>query len=108
MTMTASTGESHAVVWPRGAKAVEIAPLADRLETLEGKTVVELWDYMFRGDEIFPWLEEELAKRYPGIEFVGYDQFGSTHGEDETKILAELPARLKELGADAVISGMGC
>lgn len=104
-----SAGEStYAAVWPRSAKAVEVMPLAKRLETLEGKKVVELWDYMFRGDEIFPWIEAELAERYPGIEFVGYDQFGSTHGEDETRILAELPERLKALGADAVISGMGC
>ncbi len=98
----------YSVVWPRGAKTLEIRPLAKRLDTLKGKTVCELWDYLFRGDEIFPMFEEYLAQRYPGIKFIGYKEFGSTHGAHEKEILANLPAKLKQLGADAVISGMGC
>ena len=99
---------AYEVLWPRGAKTIEIAPLAARLETLDGKRVCQLWDYLFRGDEIFALLEDELRNRFPGITFVGYDEFGSTHGEDEGEILASLPRRLKELEVDAVISGMGC
>jgi len=33
---------------------------------------------------------------------------GSTHGGDEKDALAALPKRFKELGVDAVISGMAC
>jgi hypothetical protein len=51
---------------------------------------------------------EELASRFPGVRFVRYDTFGSTHGRDEQRVLAELPAKLKALGVDAVISGMAC
>lgn len=29
----------YAVVWPRGQKAVDIKPMAQRLTTLEGKTI---------------------------------------------------------------------
>lgn len=103
-----SNNGTYEVVWPRGAKTIGVTPLAKRLDTLQGKTVAQLWDYLFRGDEIFPILEEALAHRYPGIKFVRYDVFGSTHGEDEAAILDGLPAKLKELGADAVISGMAC
>jgi hypothetical protein len=53
-------------------------------------------------------LEEELARRFPGVRFVRYDAFGSTHGRDEQRVLAELPAKLKALEVDAVISGMAC
>ena len=98
----------YQVLWPRGEKTIEVTPLAPRLDSLEGKTVCQLWDYLFRGDEVFALLEEEMRARYPGIEFVSYEEFGSTHGEDETEILQQLPARLKALGVDAVISGMGC
>lgn len=98
----------YQVLWPRGQKTIELTPLATRLETLEGKTVCQLWDYLFRGDEIFALLEEELRSRYPGISFIGFAEFGSTHGEDEGEVLASLPRRLKELEVDAVISGMGC
>ena len=66
---------SYSVVWPRGEKTQEIAPLAGRLDSLEGKTVGFLWDYLFRGDEIFPLLEEGLKQRYPKINFVNYSFF---------------------------------
>jgi hypothetical protein len=42
------------------------------------------------------------------VRFVRYDAFGSTHGRDEQRVLAELPAKLKALEVDAVISGMAC
>ncbi len=104
----ADDGGNYEVLWPRGPRTIEITPLAARLDSLEGKTVCQLWDYLFRGDEIFALLEDELSGRFPGIKFVSYAEFGSTHGEDEGEILASLPRRLKELEVDAVISGMGC
>jgi len=99
---------NYSVVWPRSERTVAHSELAPRLDSLEGKTVCQLWDYLFRGDEIFPIIERELAGRYPGINFVPYSEFGSTHGDDEREIVANLPRRLEALGADAVISGMGC
>jgi hypothetical protein len=100
--------ETYRVVWPRGAKTVRATDTAPRLDTLEGKTIGQLWDDLFRGDEIFPILEEEIARRFPGVTFVRYDVFGSTHGRDEQRVLAELPDKLRELKVDAVISGMAC
>ncbi len=100
--------DSNAVYWPRGAKTNKAKPLAPRVTSLEGKTVAFLWDYLFRGDEIFPIVQRELSARFPGMRFIGYAEFGSTHGEDEREILASLPERLKTLGVDAVVSGMGC
>jgi hypothetical protein len=96
------------VLWPRGRKTVDVRPLAKRLDTLEGRTLGELWDDLFRGDEIFPMLREALARRFPGVRFVDYRVFGSTHGGDEHTTIAELPAKLREHGVDAVISGMAC
>jgi hypothetical protein len=99
---------TYAVVWPRSPMSVEKKALAPRLASLEGRTVAFLWDYMFRGDEIWPTLKEALASRFPGVKFVDHDAFGSTHGEDEQRVLAEMPAKLRALGVDAVVSGMGC
>lgn len=96
------------VVWPRAERQMEISPVAPRLASLEGKTIVQLWDYVFRGDEVFDLLEEGLQARYPNVKFISWQEFGSTHGDNEREILDALPARLQELGADAVISGMGC
>lgn len=98
----------YEVVWPRGKRPSETRRFAERLDNLAGKTVCELWDWIFRGDEVFAVIEKELAKRYPGIKFVNYDVFGSIHGDKETETLAALPDRLKQSKCDAVISGIGC
>ncbi|MDX2156009.1 MAG: hypothetical protein SFW09_05800 [Hyphomicrobiaceae bacterium] len=99
---------TYAVVWPRSARSVEVKALAPRLPTLEGRTIAFLWDYLFRGDEIWPVLSAELGRRFPGMRFIGWEEFGSTHGDEEHKVLAELPGKLKSLKVDAVVSGMGC
>jgi hypothetical protein len=80
--------------------------LAARPASLDGKTVAQLWDYLFRGDEAFAILEEGLRERFPGIRFVSWRELGNTHGSDERAVIAALPQRLKELKVDAVISAM--
>jgi hypothetical protein len=94
--------------WPRAARQERVRQLAPRLASLEGKTVAQLWDQLFKGDVVFELLEEALRKQFPGIKFVSWREFGSTHGGEEKEALAALPRRLKELGVDAVISGMAC
>ena len=94
--------------WPRGELQQRTRSLAPRLDTLAGKTVAQLWDELFKGDEVFALLEEGLKARFPDIRFVSWREFGSTHGAMEKDALARLPQRLTELGVDAVISGMAC
>ena len=96
------------VVWPSGRSTVSGAKLAKRLDTLDGKVVAELWDWVFKGDIMFEALEDELAKKHPGIKFIGWREFGEIHGEHEKHVLDALPHKLKELGVDAVICGVGC
>jgi len=101
-------GTTYRVLWPRGKKVLKTTPLAKRLPTLEGKTICELWDWIFRGDEIFPVLEKMLSDRYPGVKFVSYKEFGNTHGPEEAKVVGNLKTTLKKHGCDAVISAVGC
>lgn len=97
----------YEVVWPRGNRVAETVPYARRLDTLEGKTVCELSNLIYRSDELFPLLEKALSKRYEGIKFVSYETFGSIHGGEERKVIAALPDALKQNKCDAVISGVG-
>jgi hypothetical protein len=106
--MADSSDGHYRVVWPRSERMSELRPLAPRLTSLNGVKVAQLWDFLFRGDEVFDALEPALRARFPEIEFVSWREFGNTHGEDEVQILADLPQRFKELGIGAVISGMGC
>lgn len=98
----------YEVVWPRGKRTLQGIGLARRPNTLSGKTVAELWNGGFRGDEIFRILREELKNRFPGIKFVPWEEFGRMGGFEEDKILAELPSKLKTKGCDVAIAGMGC
>src|ERR1043166_7952046 len=95
----------YEVLWPRAPRQVKRKALARRPDSLEGKTVAQLWDFIFRGNEVFDALEEGLKARYPGVKFVSWKEFGNTHGGQERQVVADLPRRLKELGVDAVISG---
>jgi hypothetical protein len=98
----------YEVLWPRGRRAGRPGRLAKRLDTLEGKTIGELWNLDFHGDELFRALETELTGRYPGIKFVSYNKFGSPHGAEEAAVLAALRDSLSDNGCEAVISGVGC
>ncbi len=99
---------TYDVVWPRSPRGVQERRRADRLNTLGGKRVAFLWDYLFRGDELFPVLADELTRRFWDIEIVGYEEFGNLHGADEKERIGQLPQDLRNRGVDAVVSGMGC
>ena len=98
----------YEVVWPRAERRLKMRPLARRLDTLNGKTVAQLWDFLFAGDEVFAALEVKLREQYPEVKFVSWREFGSTHSVNEKELLASLPQRFKELGVDAAISSMAC
>lgn len=94
-------------VWPLGKSAYAIAAPRSRLADLNGKTIGELWNRVFRGEEIFPVLRAALKERFPGIRIVDYSNFGATHGAGQEQALAEMPQLLARHGIDAVISGVG-
>lgn len=99
---------TYDTVWPRSSRGVTTHRNAPRLDSLEGKRIGFLWDFLFRGDELFPVLEKELINRFVGVEIVGYDEFGNTHGSDEHEMIQGLPGALANRHIDAVVSGMGC
>lgn len=104
-----SSGDGvYAVVWPSGDRRQKMRPLARRLDTLKGKTVAQLWDFLFAGDVVFTALEDKLREEYPDVKWVSWREFGSTHAVNEKELLASLPQRFKELGVDAAISCMAC
>ncbi len=98
----------YEVVWPKSPRGVQSRRAANRLSTLEGKRIGFVWDYLFRGEEIFPVLERALTERYPGLAVVGYDTFGNIHGPAEHALVEALPGTLDEHGIDAVVVGNGC
>lgn len=104
---SSSTEPQYDVVWPLGKPAYAARAPNERVADLANKVIGETWDYLFRGEEWFPILREELSKRYPGIRFVTYDTFGNLHGPNQRALIAKLPELLRKHQVDAVISGIG-
>jgi len=103
--------EKYEVVWPLGKSAYQQATLAARLPDLTGKTICELSHFEYKGEEIFPALEDALRKRYKDIKFVSYETFGNfrdprIHGVELEKFPG-LRDLLLEHKCDAVIAGVG-
>ena len=96
------------VVWPKSPLGMQGRRPAARLDTLQGKRIGFAWDYLFRGDELFPVLAKELQTRFDGVEIVNYDVFGNLHGPQEHELVAQLPRGLARHRVDAVVSGNGC
>ena len=102
----------YEVVSPLGASVARKITMAPRLDTLEGKTIGEIWNGGFRGDESFPVIEKMLKERYPTVKLIPYTEFSlvtiaSLHPEKKEQTLATLRAELREKGCDAVITGNG-
>ena len=103
--------ERYEVVSPLGRDCVEPSRSATRLDRLEGKTIAEFWNGVFKGDETFPVIRRLLQQKFPGLKVVPFTEFPHAPGSDHPSKQRELARRMAELaqakGCDAVISGNG-
>lgn len=96
-------------VAPTGRIVRETVEIPNRLPTLDNKRIAFIWDYLFKGPEMFAILREEISRRYSGVSFVDYPTFGNVHGSDikEKANLAAMSSRLAENEIDAAIIAVG-
>lgn len=95
------------VLWPLGRLTEKGVAMNARFADTKAKRIGFIWDYVFRGDHMFPLIQAGLAEKFPGSTFVPYTAFGNAHGHDEHERLAALPRRLREEKVDAVVVGVG-
>jgi len=100
------------VVCPLGEPVKKPIPLAPRPETLNGKTVGEIWNGGFGGEITFSVIREMLKERYPGVRIVPYTEFplvtiASLWPERKAQTLEAVRRALIDKGVDAVITGNG-
>ena len=103
--------ETLEVVSPAGLEAVKVTGVAPRLPDLNGKTVGEVWNGVFKGDVTFPIIRRLLKERYPGVKVIPYTEFyhlpGSDLPQQQREIARQIVATAREKGCDALISGNG-
>ena len=95
------------VIWPLSRKATKATAAAPRAPDLNGKTICELWDVIFRGEVIYPLVREYIKAKFPNSKFVEYSEFGNVYGPRERDVVAGLADELRKRGCDAVIVGIG-
>jgi len=98
---------TYDVVWPLAPVSATPLAMSSKFSDRGAKRIAFLWDYVFRGETLFPILQEGLARQFPGSEFVSYDEFGNIHGHNEREVVAALPDKLRGLKLDAVVVGIG-
>ena len=99
------------IVSPAGLQALKTTATAPRLADLNGKTVGEVWNGVFKGDMTFPIIRRLLQARFPGIRIVPYTDFhhqpGSDVPEQQREIERGIVAAARAKGCDALIMGNG-
>ena len=99
------------VVSPVGLEVVKCSGGAPRLGSLDGKTIGEVWNGVFKGDFTFPIIRKLLQQKYPRLRILSYTEFPHTPGSDnpgqQRERARQIAAMAKEKGCDAVISGNG-
>jgi len=109
MTPPGGEQDRFEVLWPLAPSAPDASgdDRAPRSEELAGRRIGLLWDYLFRGDEIFAAVKAEMSTLHPDVTFVDFDEYGNIHGHDEADVIDRLPIVLRRTGVDSVIAAVG-
>ena len=103
--------EKMKVVSPLGLDVVATSGRAKRIGDLNGKTIGEVWNGVFKGDVTFPIIHKMLQDRYPALKIVPYTAFPHSPGSDnptqQRERARQIAASAKQRGCDALISGNG-
>ena len=97
----------YKVLQPTGPVVGELIRGASRLDTLNGKTLCEVWNGGYRGDRTFPLIRRLLQKEFPGVNIVPFTEFPLARHYNIDEILQDFLQLFEQKGCDALISGNG-
>jgi len=110
-TRSTCMSEKLKVVSPEGLQLASIGAVSRHLDTLEGKTIGEVYNNHFKGEFMFETYRRLLKARFPGVKIIPFDKFPIVYvGGDpasQKKTAKDIAALAKEWEVDAVISGNG-
>ena len=99
------------VVSPEGLALGSTKGISPHLDTLEGKTIGEVYNNHFKGELMFRTYRELFKEKFRGVKIIPYDEFPIVYvGGDpasQKKIAREIAAIAKQKGCDALITGNG-
>ena len=103
--------EKIGVISPEGLPPGLTNKISPHINSLEGKTIGEVYNNHFKGELMFHTYRQLFRKKFDGVKIIRYDEFPIVYvGGDaasQKKIAREIAAIAKEKGCDALITGNG-
>lgn len=103
--------EKMGAISPEGLQLSATRAASRHLDTLNGKTIGEVYNNHFKGEQMFGVYRRLLKEKYPGVKIIPYTEFPIIYvGGDpasQKKTAADAAALAKEWGCDAIITGNG-
>jgi hypothetical protein len=99
------------IISPLGLNRTQTTGITPRLDSLDGKTIGEVYNHHFKGDQMFRLYRELLKQRFPGVRIVPYTELPASFVGGDTathrRVAQEVAAKAREKGCDALITGNG-
>lgn len=99
------------VISPEGLPQGRAADVSRHLDSLDGKTIGEVYNNHFKGELMFQTYRRLFKERYPNIRIIPFNEFPTVYvGGDpasQKRIAKEVAAVAKQKGCDAIITGNG-
>ena len=103
--------EVMGVISPEGLARGTTSNISPHLSTLDGKTIGEVYNNHFKGEQMFRAYRRLFKEKFPGIKIIPYDKFPIVYvGGDplsQKQTAKDIAALAKEWEVDAIITGNG-
>ena len=103
--------ERMSVMSPEGLQLRATDSVSPHLDTLQGKTIGEVYNNHFKGEQMFNAYRRLFKERFPGVKIIPYTEFPIVYvGGDpasQKQTARDIAALAKARGCDALITGNG-
>jgi len=98
---------TYSVVRPTGDDTTRLNAMAMPINTLNGKTICEVYNGVFKGEKTFPKIRDLLKEKFPDVNIIPFDVLPKLEIVDIDHSLSKLNDFLIDHHCDAIISGNG-
>jgi hypothetical protein len=103
--------EKIGVISPEGLPLGVTKYISQHIDTLEGKTICEVYNNHFKGELMFQTYRRLFKETFGGVRIIPFDEFPTVYvGGDaasQKEIAKRIAAIAKERGCDVLITGNG-
>jgi hypothetical protein len=103
--------ETIGVISPEGLPLAATRNIAPHLDTLDGKTIGEVYNNHFKGELMFETYRRLFKEKFKGVKIIPFTEFPIVYvggdAESQKRIAKEIAELAKLKGVDAIITGNG-